>query len=250
MRHVVRCEIQDTVPELYTQEQADAVVAGYPAHEREARARGIPQLGSGRVFPIELASVTVDPFPIPRFWRQIVGVDFGWDHPFAAARLAHDPDADVLYVCNEYLQREATPVIHAAAIRGWGAWLPVAWPHDGLQHDKQSGKQLAQAYRDQQLNMLHEHATFENEGGYGFEAGVSEMLVRMQVGKLKFFRTCGACLEEAAYYHRVDGLVVKERDDLLSAIRIAMMMRRYAISDPGRGHDADKPLFANIGTMA
>jgi len=30
--------------------------------------------------------------------RQAIGVDFGWDHPFAAAGLAWDRDADVIYV--------------------------------------------------------------------------------------------------------------------------------------------------------
>ena len=34
--------------------------------------------------------------------------------------------------------------------------------------------------------------------------------------------------EEYRLYHRKDGLLVKERDDLLSSSRIAMMMRRYA----------------------
>ena len=30
-------------------------------------------------------------------------------------------------------------------------------------------------------------------------------------------------------YHRKDGLIVKMRDDLMSATRYAMMMRRFAI---------------------
>ena len=33
--------------------------------------------------------------------------------------------------------RESAPIVHAAAIRAWGdEWVPIAWPHDGLQHDK------------------------------------------------------------------------------------------------------------------
>src|SRR4051812_47010304 len=101
-RHVVQMTIDDA--EHYTPAQREAIVASYPAHEREARVRGIPSMGSGRVFPIEEAAIVCDPFKIPSHWAQINGVDFGWDHPFAAIGLAHDRDNDVLYVCREYAQ--------------------------------------------------------------------------------------------------------------------------------------------------
>ncbi|TXN34644.1 DNA packaging protein, partial [Methylobacterium sp. WL7] len=133
-----------------------------------------------------------------------------------------------------YRQRETTPVIHAAALKGWGDWLPVAWPHDGLQHDKGSGKTLASQYRAQGLNLLPEHATFE-DGGYGFEAGISDMLTRMQTGRWKVFSTCGEWFDEFRLFHREKGLVVKERDDVLSSSRIASMMLRNAITKPKRG---------------
>ena len=38
--------------EHYTPEQRAAIISSYPEHEREARAKGIPVLGSGRVFPV------------------------------------------------------------------------------------------------------------------------------------------------------------------------------------------------------
>jgi phage terminase large subunit-like protein len=97
------------------------IVKGYPAHEREARAQGMPQLGSGRVFALPVADIAVEPFAIPKHWPLIGGLDFGWDHPTAAVRLAWDRDADCLYVTHSYRQAEATPVVHAAVLRGWGA---------------------------------------------------------------------------------------------------------------------------------
>lgn len=213
----------------YTEEQKAAIIAGYPAHEREARTMGTPSLGSGRVFPVAEESIKVEPFPIPKHWVQIGGMDFGWDHPFGAVKLAWDRDADVLYVVSEYRKREATPVTHAAALRPWGDWLPWAWPHDGLQHDKGSGEQLAKQYRDQKLSMLPERATFE-DGTNGVEAGVTEMLDRMETGRLKVFSHLNEWLEEFRLYHRKDGRIVKLMDDLLSATRYAMMMRRFAKS--------------------
>ena len=228
-RSVTSMTIDDA--EHYTQEQREEIIASYPAHEREARVRGIPSMGSGRVFPIPEEDITCDPFPIPSHWPQIVGVDFGWDHPTAACRLAWDRDNDVIYLTAEYAKREATPIIHAAAIKPWGAWLPVAWPHDGLQHDKGSGEALRDQYAAQGLNMLPEKATFE-DGGNGVEAGVMDMLDRMQTNRWRVFSTCGGWFGEFRLYHRVNGLIVKERDDRISASRYALMMLREAMTEP------------------
>jgi phage terminase large subunit-like protein len=224
-RHVTTMTIDDA--EHYTDEEKAKIVASYPAHEREARAKGIPTLGSGRIFPITEESIVVDPFQIPKHWAQIGGLDFGWDHPAAAARLAWDRDSDVMYVVGEYRESQNTPVIHAAAIKPWGDWLPWAWPHDGLQHDKGSGEQLAGQYRAQGLNMLNEKATFD-DGSNGVEAGLMDMLDRMKTGRWKVFRTCTKWLEEFRMYHRKDGKVVKLKDDLISASRYALMMKRFA----------------------
>lgn len=249
-KHVTRATIADTVPLLYTKEQAEAIIAGYPAHERDARAKGIPQLGSGRCFPLDLETVKVTPFAIPKHWRQIIGIDFGYDHPFGAVRLAHDADSDTIYLINEYRKREATPVVHSAAIKPWGSWIPVAWPADGLRKDKDpSGKEFRVLYREQGLNMLEEKATFDG-GGVGVEAGVLEMLDRMETGRWKVFSTCGAWIDEASLYHRKDGVIVDEAEDLICASRYAMMMRRFAIPDPGENFDLSRPLFANTGTQA
>jgi hypothetical protein len=224
-RHVAFMTIDDV--DHYTAEQRGRIVAEFLPHEREARARGIPVLGSGRVFPVPEESIRCEPMPIPPHWVQINGLDFGWDHPFGAVNCAWDRDADVFYVLKEYREREATPVIHAAAVRPWGDGIPCAWPHDGLQHDKGSGNELARTYATHGLNMLPERATFE-DGSNGVEAGVLEMLERMQTGRWKVFSTCGAWFGEFRLYHREEGRIVKINDDLLSASRYAYMMRRFA----------------------
>jgi phage terminase large subunit-like protein len=215
----------------YTDEDKKRIIASYPPHEREARTKGIPSLGSGRIFPISEEDIVIDPIPIPRHWPSIGGVDFGWDHPFGAVRCAWDRDNDCFYIVANYRQREATPIIHSAALREWGDWLPWAWPHDGLQHSKDSGEQLAEQYKRQKLNMLPERATFD-DGTNGVEAGVSDMLQRMQTGRWKVFRNCAEWIEEFRLYHRKDGKIVKERDDVISASRYALMMKRFAIVKP------------------
>jgi hypothetical protein len=223
--------------EHYTPEERAKIIASYPPHEREARTKGIPSLGSGLIFPVIEEDIVCAPREIPAYWPQIIGVDFGYDHPFAAARLAWDRDRDVIYVTATYRKREATPIIHAAAVRPWGTWIPVAWPHDGLQHDKGSGDQLAALYRAQGLNMLGTQAEWD-EGGNGVEAGIADMLDRMLTGRWKVFNTCTDWLEERRLYHRKDGKIVKERDDVISASRYALMMKRFAQMEP-RDDDDD-----------
>jgi len=232
-RHVTSMTIYDV--EHYSDEERQQIVNSYPPHEREARAKGVPTMGSGRVFPIAEDRITSDPLPIPAHWAQINGLDFGTDHPFAAVRLAWDRDADCVYVTHTYRQRgehingewTGSPAYHATTLRSWGKWIPCAWPHDGLQQDRQSGDRLAELYRAHELNMLYEHATHP-DGGFGTEAGIMEMLERMQSGRFKVFSTCGDWFEEFRLYHRKDGKIVKERDDLMSATRIGVMMLRYA----------------------
>jgi phage terminase large subunit-like protein len=225
-RSVTSMTIDDA--EHYSPEERAKIIASYPAHEREARAKGIPTLGSGLIFPVLEEEIICKPIAIPAIWPQINGLDFGYDHPFGAVNLAWDRDADIVYVCKNYRSRQTTPIIHAASIKPWGDWIPCAWPHDGLQHDKGSGEELAKQYRTQGLNMLEERATWE-DGGNGVEAGISDMLDRMLTGRWKVFETCTEWLEERRLYHRKDGKIVKERDDVLSASRYGLMMLRHAI---------------------
>lgn len=228
-RHVTRMTIEDA--EHYTPEERAAIIARYPAHERKARTQGLPQLGSGRVFAVDEDAIKVQAFDIPPDWMQIAGLDFGWGHPTGASRLAWDRDTDTIYVTASWAQKEATPLITAGALKPWGEWLPWAWPHDGLQHDKGSGLQLAAQYRGQGLKMLPERATFE-DGTNGLEAGVTEMLDRMLTGRWKVFEHLEDWLNEFRLYHRKDGLIVKLDDDRICAARYAMMMKRFATAKP------------------
>ena len=242
-RHVTSMTIYDV--DHYSDEEREQIIASYPAHEREARAKGIPTMGSGRVFPVPEDQIMVQRKPVPQHWPQIIGIDFGWDHPFAAANLALDRDYDCLYVTRTYRRKEATPVIHSASIRPWGEWIPCAWPHDGYQHDKGSGLELAAQYRDEHLNMLDEHATHE-EGGNGVEAGLMEMLNRMETNRFKVFDDLADWLEEFRFYHRLEGKIVKERDDLMSATRYAVMMLRHARTAPNNAATRRKPKWGSV----
>lgn len=225
-RSITRMTIDDA--EHISAEKREAIIASYPPHEIEARTKGIPVLGSGRVFPVTEESISIEPFAVPRHWALIGGLDFGWDHPTAAVELAYDRDADVVYVGACYKRSKATPLEHAAALRPWGDF-PWAWPHDGLHQQKDGGKAFRDQYDEAGLTMLPTHATHQ-DGGYGVEAGISEILIRMQSNRFKVFSHLNQWWEEFRLYHRKEGKIVKERDDLMDATRTAIMMLRMAMA--------------------
>src|SRR5262245_59418125 len=127
-RIVINASIDDALH--FTDQERKDITSSYLPHEREARVRGVPQLGSGRIFPVPEEQITRERFKIPGHYALIGGFDPGWDHPFAAVKLAWDRDHDTIYVTHCYRIREATPTVHAAALRPWGGALPWAWPRD------------------------------------------------------------------------------------------------------------------------
>lgn len=231
---VVSMTIDDV--EHYTDEQKAAIVAAYPEHEREARARGIPMMGSGQVFPVAESAIKVEPFMLPSHWARICGIDFGVDHPAGFACLAWDRDTDTVYLYDGWRVKGKNAAEQAMIVMAKGYHrIPWAWPHDGLQRDKGAGQVLYKQYRDYGMAMLPERAQFEptaegKAGGFSVEAGVSLMLERMQTRRFRVFSTVGDFFEEMRQYHRKDGLIVKEDDDLIDAARYGLMMLRKARS--------------------
>jgi phage terminase large subunit-like protein len=213
----------------YSVGEKGRILDAYATHERDARARGLPRLGEGRVFVYDESDLIEDAPVIDRNWAQICGVDFGIDHPTAAVWLAHDRDGDVVHIYAAYCRRNEAIDHHAAAIRARGSWIPVAWPRDGRQRSQVSGEPIAAAYRRAGVNMLSEPASFE-DGSNRLENGIAEMADRIATGRLKVARSLGEWLHEYRMYHRKDGRIVKENDDLLSATRYALMMLRHAKS--------------------
>ena len=232
---VINMTIEDV--DHYSEEAKASIIASYPAHEREARIKGIPTLGEGRIFPVSEESLYYEELEVrPEYWH-IGGLDFGWNHPQAGVHLIWDKDNDVIYVDKAFRKSECTPAHAALTYRHWGENIPWAWPHDGYQHDKGSGDELAGQYRSTGMQMLRKHATHES-GGNGVEAGLLEMNERMASGRLKIRSSLKEWWEEFRLYHRKDGKIVKERDDLMAATRYAIMMKRFAEQD--RGDDVEE----------
>lgn len=93
-----------------------------------------------------------------------------------------------------------------------------------------AGKPLADQYQAQGLDMAGVHAQFD-DGSVSVEAGLADMLIRMESGRFKVLKRLTDWFDEYRLYHRKDGRVHKEGDDLMSATRYAIMMTRYAKTD-------------------
>ena len=191
----------------------ESIIARWPAHEQEARALGIPMLGSGRIFttPEEAFRIAID-FDIPPYWACMWAIDFGIDHPFAAVLVAWDRDNDILYVLAAVRKSDLLPRDHAALMRDIAPNPPVAWPQDGTTRQT-DGQTLAMHYKRHGLNMLPSHATWPN-GGYDTEAGIMEMQDRLASGRLLVNSQLTDWFEEYRLYHRKDGKIINLRDDL------------------------------------
>jgi phage terminase large subunit-like protein len=221
------------------------VLARYKASERNTRAYGADMAGEGAVFEFPEAEISHsrDPATFPTFWPWAWSVDFSHAglsasaHPFAAVLGCWDRDTDTIYVVHAIRLRQALPVTHVAAIKEHPCWdAPVLWPHDGARvEDLSTGATFSATYRRLGLNMRHEHTTFK-DGGYSFEAGIADMEQRFATGRLKVAKHLSEWFDEYRNYHRVNGLVMKADDDLMSATRGLCMGIRFArVLDPNRG---------------
>jgi hypothetical protein len=197
-------------------------------------------MGHGRIYDIADEYITCEPFPIPKFWKIINGMDFGWDHPQAHVQLVEDPDSGTIYLTKAYKASKVSANDAWGAVKDWSVNVPVAWPHDGLQNEKGRDDAVQQKvhYQNAGFKMLPEMATWppttdekgnQKTGGNSVEHGLYEIGDLMRKGKFKVFSGLVELLDELRQYHRDEkGKVVKVRDDLLDAVRYAYMMRRYA----------------------
>ena len=208
------------------------MVEGYLPHEREARARGVPMLGSGKIFLTPEEGITEAPLEyVPPHWAKIWGIDIGIGHPFAAALLLWDRDLDVIHVHATFRAADALPSAHATAMKLIAAEVPVAYPKDADDREHGTGEPVSKLYRGHGLKMLDGHATWE-DGSVSTEAGVLEWDEREKTGRLKVAAHLSDWFEERRFYHRKDGKIVKIKDDLMSATRVGLMAKRFARAVP------------------
>jgi phage terminase large subunit-like protein len=227
----------DDAPHLDPVEKA-RLKNSYRAHEVKARTQGVPMLGEGAVFPVDEDDIRITPIQIPAHWARIKGCDFGIDHPAAGVDVCWDRDTDTIYLVDCYKKAQELAPYHAAWFKKSNPWVPVAWPHDGLNREKTGGVRIAVGYRRHGVNMLQKSARYPKNPGEEKDKGgpqpvepiIDEMRERMNTGRFKVFSTCGPFFEEMRSYHRKNGTLSTKNDDILKALFYAVMMKRFAVT--------------------
>ena len=229
----VQCD-WDSVPHLSKAAIAD-MLASLPPHQRDARSKGIPQLGSGAIYPVPEDDFICDPFEIPVHWRQAYALDVGWNRT-AALWGAIDDQSDTVYFFAEHYRGQAEPSVHADAIKARGESLKGVIDPAARGRAQKDGEQLLKIYLDLGLHL----SLADNS----VEAGIYEFYQRLSSGRIKIFRTLQNFLAEMRLYRRDEnGKIVKENDHLMdcgryfikSAMKIATITQKYRTSVTGVG---------------
>lgn len=185
-------------------------------HEIEAREKGIPSLGSGRIFPVKEEEILVERFPVPSNFKQVFGLDFGWTNPTAITWGAYDDVQDIFYITDIYAMAEKSPQEHAQVILNKGKWIPGVCDPAGQSASQADGESLIQRYAD--------HGVYLNKADNNVESGLMTLLELMREGKLKVFNDLEPWLKEFRVYRRDEnGKVVKRNDHLMDATRYMVM---------------------------
>jgi hypothetical protein len=123
---------------------------------------------------------------IPGYARWIVGIDFGFGHPFAAVLIAWTHDIGQIWVIDSFRMERSSALYHTQRIHSMtrGLRIPVAWPHDGQASDKGSGLPLAGQYKSFGTNLLAGHAVNDGTKTNAVEPALEEMRELMFGGKL------------------------------------------------------------------
>ena len=207
-----------------------------PPHQRDARSKGIPQLGSGAIYPVPESDFVCPPFEIPPHWRQAYALDVGWSKT-AVLWGAHDDQSDTTYFFAEHYRGQAEPSVHADAIKARGESLKGVIDPAARGRAQKDGEQLFQIYVGLGLHL----SLADN----GVESGIYKVYQRLSSGRIKIFSTCQNLLAELRLYRRDEnGKVIKENDHLCDTLRYwiasALAIKyRTSVTGVGATHTAD-----------
>lgn len=212
-KHVVMASWDD-VPHLSAKTK-EILWNSIPPFQRDARSKGIPQLGAGAIYPVPESDVVVADFEIPAHWPRGFSMDVGWNRT-SAGFWALDRDNDILYRTGEHYRGEAEPSIHAQAIKARGEWFPGVIDPASRGRSQADGKMLLQSYIDLGLDL---DIAFN-----GVESGIYQVWQRLSSGRLKVFASCQNWRYEFRLYRRDEkGWIVKTNDHAMDETRYMIM---------------------------
>ena len=221
----------DDAPHLSVEDKEE-LWDSIPPHQRDARAKGIPQLGSGAIYPVEEDRIKCEPFLVPDFWPCAYALDVGWKAT-AVIWGALDRQSDIVYLWSEYKQGLAEPATHVDAIKSRGSWIPGVCDPAAMGAGQRDGIALMDDYSGMGLDL----DTADNS----VEAGLHAVYRRMVSGRLKVFSTLVGWFDEFRIYRRDEnGKIVKDNDHLMDTTRYLIMSGMFRAVDKDQALDRIK----------
>jgi len=204
----------DDIPHMTDNTKAELLQAT-PPYLRDARSKGIPSLGAGAIYPIELSEILCDPFQIPHYFLRTYALDVGWNRT-AVLWAALDRSIDCWYFYTEHYRGKAEPSIHATAIKARGQWIPGLIDPAARGRSQEDGKQLIVTYANLGLKL--------EPSRNALEAGIYEVWERLSTGRIKIFRTLQNFQAEYRLYRRDEkGNVISQFDHLMDCMRYIVL---------------------------
>lgn len=200
----------EDAPHLKEEEKKE-IIDGTPPYLRDARSKGIPQLGSGAIYPILEEDISINDFEIPEWWPRVYGFDTGWNWT-AAVWGAVDRESDVVVLYSAYKQAQAEPATHGQAILARGDWIPGVYDQRAHASSEIDGTKLINEYHDLGLSLFPAERAVE--------AGILAVWKRLVSGRLKVCKSLIEWFNEFRVYRRDEkGHIVKEHDHLMDCTR-------------------------------
>jgi phage terminase large subunit-like protein len=222
------------------------LLASIPAYQRDARAKGIPQLGSGAIYPFPETSIKVPDFELPRHWPRGFGFDCALSGTTAAVWGALDRETSTLYLYSVYKRAQAETAVHAEGFGARGKWIPgVGDAADVVDED-----------RTRYIDRYRRHGFNVELPDKAVESGIQDVYDRLSSSTLKVFASCEPWFAEFRIYQRDSrGRVLKQNDHLMDATRYLVRsgitrMKVQPIARPPRSiRTIDKGAGPGLGWM-
>jgi phage terminase large subunit len=185
----------------------------------------------GLVYPFDPQKHIIEPFEIPKDWRRVVAIDFGFDHPFVCHWWAVSP-SDKWYLYREIYYSRRTVKTHSAQIKQFNQ-LDGIQPAIICDHDAEDQATLREnelitqnAYKDRATGQQILYDLFEHDQIFYFRDCTVERDMRLVMEK-----SPASTVDEFPTYiwtNKAKEDMIKEKDD-------GMDTNRYAVATKPTG---------------
>jgi PBSX family phage terminase large subunit len=238
---MVNCATKDNIylPKDYVEDLYDSYTGTFAEQELEGKFVAF----EGLVYKdFDREKHIIEPFEIPRGWRKVRGIDFGYVNPFACLWIAFDED-NRAYIYREHYQRKRLIKEHAAIINKYND-LPK-YDYTVSDHDSQDQAELV------------EHGIYTINADKNVSQGIQKISNRLKIQgdekpRLFIFENCINTIKEISQYSWKEGKEepIKENDHTMDIIRYIIMKEdKYGSQNIGKQKTITRSITSGLRNM-